>query len=206
MQEIIPYFVVNDDLHGWSHTQRVFNNSIRILTNGLNVNSDVVKTSIYLHDIARKMEMDGECNCHAEEGSKISKELLTKKEVSNDFINNVIYAISVHRVSKDIKAETIESKILQDADRLDALGAIIIARCFDYGSRKKRAYYIEGVKPRDIYDGSLSFSTIQHMQEKILKLNPEKFHTQKAKEIAKERYKFVNEFVDRFIKEWKGVL
>ena len=205
-EKIMPYFDINDDLHGWSHTQRVIGNAENIMGNcfSISFDRDVVKTSAYLHDIARKMEIEGKVGCHAKEGAKISEQLLGEMKTPSELIEPVSYAISVHRVSNHINPQTIEAKILQDADRLDALGAIIIARCFDYSSKKGRPYFVEGVEPKEFYDGSTSASTIHHMQEKILKLTPDKFHTSTARGIAIERYNFVKEFVNRFISEWRG--
>ncbi len=203
-KEVSNYFEPHDDLHGWSHSQRVWNNSKKIA--GLDANMDVVRLASSLHDIANPMEMRGEIFCHAEVGAGMAREILMKRHLEEDLIDQVTYAIKVHRVSKGLIPNTYESKVLQDADRLDALGAIIIARCFDHASQKKVPYFVEGVNARDSYDGSPSASTIHHMQEKILKLTPNTFHTEKARKIAQGRYKFVEQFVDRFVKEWRGEL
>ncbi len=204
-EEVMAYFEPTDDLHGWSHTQRVLNMANRI-TEDLKVDSDVVRMAAMLHDIANPLEMRGDCKCHAEKRAEMAREILGKTSLNPHLIGQVCYAIKVHRVSKRLGADTIEAKVLQDADRLDALGAIIVARCFDWSSQKKRPYYDPDAPVRDFYDGSPSASTIHHMQEKILRLTPDKFHTPVAKEIAKGRYEFVSQFVDRFIKEWKGEL
>jgi uncharacterized protein len=118
-------------------------------------------------------------------------------------IKQVIHAIKVHRHSKGLKAETKEAEILQDADRLDALGAITIARMFSTGGEINIPIH----KPEIPFENpEHHISTIHGFYHRILKITPETFNTKEAKEIAKERYKFVEVFLDRFLKEWKGEL
>ena len=104
---------------------------------------------------------------------------------------------------KQKKAETKEAKILQDSDRLDALGAICIARVFMYNGHRNLPLYNPKVKPDKHYYGQDS-NAINHFYEKILKIKPEKFHTKTARKIARKRYEFILEFLKRFKKEWKG--
>lgn len=119
----------------------------------------------------------------------------------------VTYAIRVHRYGKGIIPNTIEAAILQDADRLDALGAICIARVFSYGAKKGRLMYNPDVSPQDDgYDGTISATSINHFHEKILKITPASFKTERAQEIAQGRYQTIVDFVERFKKEWNGEL
>ena len=204
-KKIQPYFEKTGS-HSFEHTERVYNLAVHI-AKFEKVDIDIIKTSALLHDIMRKKQ--DECNgkiCHAEEGAKIAKEILEEMKFPRDKINSVCHAIEVHRYSKKLKAETKEAEILQDADRLDALGAITIARIFDYGARKNRPIYDPKLKPKEYIHNSESESSFIHFYEKILKIKPETFKTKKAQEIAKERYNFVKEFVERFEKEWRGEL
>ncbi|MBU2104690.1 MAG: HD domain-containing protein [Nanoarchaeota archaeon] len=203
--KIKPYFDETGS-HSFDHTERVYNLAVHI-ANSEKVDIDVVKVAVLLHDIARKKQ--DECGgkiCHAEEGSKIAKEILKKINFPVEKINPVCDAIVSHRYSTQTKAKTKEAEIIQDADRLDALGAITIARIFDYGGRKKRKIHDSQLKPKEYTHNSESESSFIHFYEKILKIKPETFKTIKAKEIARERYKFVKQFVERFEKEWKGEL
>ena len=202
-EKIKPYFIKGGS-HSFDHTQRVYTLAVKI-ARGKKLDLDVLKTSVLLHDIARLKEDKKEVEDHAEEGNKMAKEILSKTDFPKDKIDAVCYAIKVHRHSKGIRAETKEAEILQDADRLDALGAITIARMFSTG----------GEMNMPIYDPSISLNDKRHnfytsvlhgFYHRIFKMTPDTFNTAEAKEIATERYKFVEEFVERFLKEWKGEL
>jgi len=190
--------------HGFDHTERVYNLAVKIGKDE-EVDIDVIKAAALLHDIARQGEEDGKVKCHAEEGAKIAEEMLNKLDFPKDKIEKVTYAIKVHRYSKGIKPETKEAAVIQDADRLDALGAICIARVFSYGGKKGRPLYDTAIPPKKVYESDATTS-INHFYEKILNIKPQTFNTRSAQEIAKERYQFVSEFVSRFIKEWNGAL
>ena len=198
----------NSYSHGTHHPQRVLDNCLLIVNSNyediLGADLDIIRASAILHDIARSKEDLGKVECHAEEGAKLAREVLGEFIFPKYKIDGVCYAIKVHRFSKGLKAETIEAKILQDADRLDALGAIAVARIFDDGGKKKRPMYNPDLKIKEYNHNSESESSINHFYEKTLKIKPETFRTKKAQEIAKNKYKFVKDFVNRFIKEWNG--
>ena len=201
-REIMSYFEKTGS-HSFEHTQRVYNLAVR-LGKIENADVDIVKTSALLHDIARLKQDKGECVCHAEEGAKIARDLLMKTNFPKEKIDEVCYSIKSHRYSTGIKPKTKEAGILQDADRLDALGAIAVARIFNYGGKKEHPMHNPDLKIKEYNHNNESESSINHFYEKIFKIKPESFHTKKAQEIAKNRYKFVKDFVDRFIKEWNG--
>jgi uncharacterized protein len=202
-QEAEKYFEL-DGSHGFDHTERVYNMSLH-LSEGENIDLDVIKVSALLHDIARHKEAKDENICHAIEGAKMAKDILERHNFPKEKIEKIVHCILVHRYSKQLKPESKEAEILQDSDRLDALGAICIARVFGYSGKKDRPFHIPSIPPKKEYNGE-SETSINHFFEKILKIKPEGFHTEKAKKIAKERYKFIEEFVKRFILEWEGKL
>lgn len=113
----------------------------------------------------------------------------------------MVKCILNHRASKQSKSSLLAIQILQDADRLDALGAIAIARTFSYDSN--RPIYLPEEPPKEEYDG-ISLSSINHIIEKILKLTPDTFNTLVAQRIARERLSYVQEFVNEFLQEWNG--
>jgi uncharacterized protein len=204
-KNIQPYFEEVGG-HEFDHTQRVYNLSLQIAKEEKG-DIDIIKASALLHDIARKKQ--DECKnkiCHAEEGAKMAGELLEKTDFPKDKISAVCSAIETHRFSKNLKPKTKEAEILQDADRLDALGAIAIGRIFSYGGKNNHSMYNPNLKPQKYEHNYLSETSINHIYEKILELKPETFRTKRAKEIAKERYDFIKQFVDQFIKEWEGKL
>lgn len=203
-EKIQPYFE-DGGSHAFDHTQRVYNLALKLSENK-DVDLDVIKASALLHDVARLKEDNNEIECHAEHGGEMAKEILSEMNFPEEKIKQVIYSIKVHRHSKKIKAETKEAEILQDADRLDALGAITIARMFSTGGKLNRPLHKPGVPFGKVHKGYDSESTIHGFHAKILKITPETFNSNEAKELAKERYKFVEEFIDRFLKEWEGKL
>ncbi len=188
--------------HEFSHTKRVYNMSL-LISEGENVDLDVVKAAALLHDIAREKEDKNECDCHAEKGATMAEQILNTLNFPRDKIQKVFYSIKIHRHSKNIKPETIEAAILQDADRLDALGAITIARMFSSGGKAGILLY-NPHQQETSKDYKGQKSTIEGFHKKILKITPETFKTKKAKKIAERRYKFVQEFLERFINEWEG--
>jgi uncharacterized protein len=192
-----------DFSHNFDHFLRVEKLAKRI---GKEENADleVIEASCLLFDIARILEDEGKAKDHAEEGAKIAREILEKINFPNEKIDNVCHSILVHRKSKNRIPETIEAKILQDSDYLDAMGAIDIARVIlsSFVSKKyKRPVYVD-----EPYTGNENLSAIHYMIHKINhpKLQPENFNTKLGKDLAKERFKFSKNFVERFIKEWKG--
>jgi len=200
-RKIQPYFK-NSGSHAFDHTERVLNLALKIARNK-DLDIDVIKASCLMHDIARLREDNNEIECHAEQGAKMAKKILEEVKFPEEKIQKVIYAIKVHRHSSKIKAETKEAEILQDADRLDALGAITIGRMFSTGGELNRPLY----NPSTPLDGKDHRKSVIHgFYYKILKITPDSFNTKEAKEIAKERYKFVEQFIERFLKEWKGEL
>ena len=203
-EKVLPYFEEGGS-HDFSHTQRVYNMAI-LISEGDNVDMEIVRTAVLLHDVARHKQDCGEINCHAEEGAKMAEKILKETDFPKDKIKEVVYAISVHRHSADVKSETREADILQDADRLDALGAIIIARMFATGGKVGNPLYDPKVPLGEKGKGGYSKTIINGFYDKLLKIKPETFKTKKAREIAKERYEYVMEFAERFKKEWRGEL
>jgi len=203
-EKIQPYFE-NGGSHAFDHTERVYNLAIKI---GYKEKADleVIKAAALLHDIARLKEDNNECECHAEHGAILAEKILNELNFPNEKLKNVIHSIQCHRHSKKITAKTKEAKIIQDADRLDALGAITIARMFSTGGKINRPIYNPNIKidPNKIHKGYYSDSTIHGFYTKILKIKPETFNTKIAKKLAKKRYKFVEKFLEEFFKEWYG--
>lgn len=206
LKEKVQSFFDKGGSHAFDHTQRVLNLALRLAKKEKDVDLDVLKTAAILHDICRKKEDEGEVECHAEGGCKLAEEILKETDFSDEKIKEILHAIRVHRHSKGLKAENKEAEILQDADRLDALGAITIARMFSTGGKMDRPLHNPQLSLKNHIPGKYSSTTINGFYQKIFKIKPESFNTKEAKKIAKERYKYVKEFVDRFLKEWDGKL
>jgi uncharacterized protein len=187
--------------HSKSHVERVYNLAARIAKEE-NADLDVVKASVLLHDIARAMEDEDKIVDHAVEGAKTARKVLEEVNFPKEKIDKVIHCIEVHRFRKGVKTENLEAKILQDADRLDVIGAIGIARMFTSGGWQNMPIHDPSISPKKRYDGR-SLTSVNHIYEKILKVKGT-FNTGTAKEVAKERHKFVEQFLERLLKEWKG--
>ncbi|MCK4521698.1 MAG: HD domain-containing protein [Nanoarchaeota archaeon] len=203
--KILKYYLHGS--HAFNHTERVYNLAVRIAESEKDVDIKVVKLAALLHDVARFKETKESKICHAEEGSKMAKEILTEEGYDKEIINHVCDCISTHRYSKQLTPKSKEAAILQDADRLDVLGAITIGRIFGSGLMKGRPMYDPNIPPAKEYPSEEGGKTsMNHFKEKILKITLGSFNTTLAKEIAKERYQYVMDFVDRFEKEWRGEL
>jgi uncharacterized protein len=203
-EKIQPYFEEGGS-HAFDHTERVYNLALKIGKKE-KADLDVLKAAALLHDISRLKEDNKEVECHAEDGAKVAENILREMKFPEDKIDNVVHSIKVHRDSKKLPAETIEAKIIQDADRLDALGAITIARMFSTGGKINIPLYKPEIPFGEVHEGYYSDSTIHSFYAKILKITPETFNTQYAKKLAKGRYKFVEKFLNQFFKEWDGKL
>ncbi|WGD35678.1 HD domain-containing protein [Olleya sp. YS] len=192
--------------HDWFHTLRVFNNSL-LISKYEDVDLLVVKLGALLHDIADSKFHDGDNTI----GPKLAGEFLLKQNVDSATINHVIKIIENISYSSNIgNAQAFKSKeldVVQDADRLDALGAIGIARTFNYGGFKNRALYNPEIKPnlkmsQAEYKGSTA-PTINHFYEKLLLLK-DTMNTKTGKKIAEKRHDYMVAFLKQFFSEWDG--
>lgn len=210
-EKVLSYFDGRDG-HGFDHVDRVYKLALNI-SEGENVDMDIVRASVLLHDVARVKEEEDRVNgfsrenrvCHAEEGAKMVPGILKEMDFPYNKIDYVVHAVATHRYSKGLEAKTREAEILQDADRLDALGAVIIVRMVEATLKWDRSFYNASIPIKAEYDGSKS-TMINHIYEKLLKITPDSFKTPKAREIARGRYDFVREFAERYVGEVEGRL
>lgn len=191
--------------HGWWHIFRVFTIAVRIAKEE-NANIFVVKLASLLHDIADYKFNNGNYSIN----EQTARDWLNKLAIDSKIIEQVcqiINEVSFKGASDQSKPSSLESKIVQDADRLDALGAIGIARCFSYGGHKGREIYIPGEKPKqylnfDQYRKNTSCS-INHFYEKLLILT-DKMNTQAGKKMAQKRHRFILKYLEQFFAEWQA--
>jgi uncharacterized protein len=191
--------------HDFNHFLRVERIAKRIAEEEL-ADIEIVEAECLLFDVARMMEDRGEIEDHAKEGAAIARNILFEIGFPSEKIDKVCYAISVHRRSAGINPESIEAKILQDADYLDAMGAIDIVRVISSSiqtKKYKKPIYINTPFSKDSYDNSSAIHFIMS-QVKHPKIQPENFHTKLAQKLAIGRFKLMKEFVERFLAEWEG--
>ena len=191
--------------HDKSHVERVYRLALRIAEEeGADVDLDVIRAAVLLHDVARAMEDEGKIKDHAFESAEIARKILLDVGFPREKMEKVLYCIRVHRFRDDSKPNILEVQILQDADRLDMLGAIGIARVFNRGGWGNIPIHDPSIPPKEKYDGK-SLTSVNHICEKILKIK-DTINTRTGKRIAEERHKFVEQFLQRLLKEWKGEL
>ena len=191
--------------HDWFHMQRVYKNAL-LIADGEQCDLEVVKLGALLHDIADSKFHDGDESI----GPKVAREFLESQNASEGIIVhvvNIIENISFKGGNFEKKFTSKELEIVQDADRLDALGAIGIARTFNYGGFKNRPLYNPDIAPnlnmsKEEYKNSES-PTLNHFYEKLLLLK-DKMNTETGKKIAEERHRFMELFLSQFYAEWDG--
>ena len=189
--------------HDWFHIERVWKLSKKIAEKE-GGNLEVIELSALLHDIADPKFHNGDETL----ALKISKDFLEEIHVEGELIEQVLFVIK--NISFKNRAEApenppLELQIVQDADRLDAIGAIGIARTFNFGGFKNNLMYHPEIKPnlgmnKEEYKKS-NGTTINHFYEKLLLLK-DLMNTETAKKIASERHGFMLQFLDEFYKEW----
>lgn len=193
--------------HDWFHIQRVFNNALLIAKDEKGIDALVVGLGALLHDIADYKFHDGDETI----GPKKAKEFLESIKVDKNTIKhveNIIKNVSFKGGNFKANFNSKELEIIQDADRLDAVGAVGIARCFSYGGFKKRPIYNPEVVPnlnmtKEEYKNS-NAPSINHFYEKLLLLK-DKMNTKSAKKIAEKRHEFMEQYLKQFYAEWEGI-
>lgn len=192
--------------HDWFHTERVWKNAKRI-SQSEDVDDFVVELAALLHDIADSKFHNGDESI----GPKQAREFLFSQNVDSAIIEHVVSIIEnmSFKNSFDNKEDfnSIEFRVVQDADRLDAIGAIGIARCFNYGGFKNRAIYNPSIPPKvnmtkEEYKHS-DAPTINHFYEKLLLLK-DLMNTNTGRKMAQERHDYMLSFLDQFYAEWNG--
>ena len=190
--------------HDWWHMVRVVNNALAIGRKE-KANLFLVELAAWLHDI-------GDHKFHKEENAQtilitqildvVGLDKVTQKEVLG-----IVASVSYKGAKVDTLPSTIEGKVVQDADRLDAIGAIGIARAFAYGGNKERLLY-HPEQPPVMHNDFAAYKndkghTINHFYEKLLLLK-ERMQTETGKRIAEERHVYMEGFLKQFYKEWEG--
>lgn len=191
--------------HDWWHIERVWKNS-KLIAQNEQLNIFIVELAALMHDIADAKFHNGDENI----GPEKAKQFLESLSVDNEIIHhveNIIRNISFKGGNFKNDFYSMELAVVQDADRLDAIGAIGIARAFNYGGFKNRAIYNPSIAPdlqmnKDDYKKS-NAPTINHFYEKLLLLK-DRMNTSTGKKLAEERHRFMEFFLDEFYLEWEG--
>lgn len=194
--------------HDWFHIERVYKNSL-LIAKTESVDVFIVSLGALLHDIADSKFHNGDETV----GPKIARRFLFEMNVDSIVIEHVIAIIENISFKSSLdgkkKVSSKELDVVQDADRLDAIGAIGIARTFNYGGFKNRAIYDPEIKPnlnmtKEAYKASTA-PTINHFYEKLLLLK-DKMNTETGKALAKQRHQFMELYLKQFYSEWDGTM
>ena len=195
--------------HDWHHVQRVYENA-KLIARSEDADTFIVELGALLHDIADAKFHGGDESIGPKKAAGFLRSINVEEDVI-DHIQNIIKYVSF-KTSLDTvdnsKFESNELKVIQDADRLDALGAIGIARAFNYGGYKNRSLYDPEIPPavdqdKESYKNSQA-PTINHFYEKLLLLK-DKMNTQTGRELAQKRHEFMEAYLNQFYDEWNGI-
>jgi len=191
--------------HDWAHTERVLRNA-RLILQAESADVEVVELAAILHDIADPKFHNGD----EELGPNLAGEFLMQQgldEKRTEHVCNIIRHMSFKGGNENKSWTSLEMEIVQDADRLDAIGAIGIARAFNYGGFKNRSLYNPEIAPnltmsKEAYRKS-DAPTLNHFYEKLFLLK-DRMNTSTGKKMALHRHLVMEEFVNQFLAEWEG--
>jgi uncharacterized protein len=189
--------------HDWEHTLRVFRLCECIgLKEG--VDMDVLLVAAYLHDIGRSyQDASTGAICHAEKGSEMAIPIVSTLPLSEKQKDNVLHCVRSHRFRGNCEPETAEAKVLFDADKLDAIGAVGIARAFLFAGELGARLHSPDIKVEESEPYSKDDTGYREYKLKLCKIR-DRILTPTGRNLANERHDFMERFFQRFIKEYEG--
>ena len=208
VEQYVKNVCYNDSTgHDWWHIQRVYNNAM-LINEKENSDKFIITLIAFMHDLYDHKFYNGDIEEKLEE---TLKELDIYNNIPKNDIENIIYSCANLGFSSNFKEKkelSIEGKIVQDADRLDGIGAIGIARTFAYGGSKGRKIYNPEIKPlvnmsKEEYRQNQNSTSINHFYEKLLLLK-DMMNTETAKRMAEHRQDVMEAYLEEFMAEWEG--
>jgi uncharacterized protein len=191
--------------HDWEHTERVYNLCMHI-GKAKGADLEVLAIAAYLHDIGRVHQDRSKGDiCHAEEGARMAQVILDKFSIPEGKKENIIHCILTHRFRNSHAPETPEAKILFDADKLDAIGAVGIARAYLFAGELGAVLHNKDTDPLTTKPYSKDDTGYREYIVKLSKIK-NRMLTFEGRQMAQERHAFMEEFFDRFLRENEGVL
>ena len=191
--------------HDWEHTERVYRLCLHIgAIEGADL--EVLAIAAFLHDIGRAHQDRARGSvCHAEVGSGIAREVLEKFPIPLDKKDNIIHCILTHRYRNSHVPETLEAKCLFDADKLDAIGAVGIARAYLFAGEVGAVLHNPDAVPEQTRPYSRDDTGYREYRVKLSRIR-DRMITSEGRRMAEERHAFMEAFFERFLKEHEGVL
>ena len=189
--------------HDWDHTLRVFR-LCEIIGPAENADMDVLGAAAYLHDIGRAFqdETNGAI-CHAEKGAQMAKPMVEALPLSKKQKQNIIHCIRAHRFRNQHKPATTEAKVLFDADKLDAIGAVGVARAFLFAGEVGARLHNPDLDAENSRPYSVDDTGYREFRVKLCKIK-DRMLTAEGRKWARERHAFMEDFFRRFLAEYEG--
>jgi uncharacterized protein len=189
--------------HDWDHSERVRRLCLHI-GKAEGADLEVLEIAAYLHDVGRSFQDESKgAICHAEKGAEMARSLLEDYPISRDRKENIIHSIRSHRFRGAIVPNSVEAKVLFDADKLDSIGAIGIARAFLFAGELGAKLHNSGINPEEAHPYSEEDTGFREFKVKLSKIKG-KMLTAEGARLAAERHAFMEEFFHRFLVEYEG--
>jgi len=189
--------------HDWDHTLRVLR-LCEMMGPAENADMDVLRAAAYLHDIGRSLQ--DACNgaiCHAEKGAQMAGPMVAALPLSKKQKQNIIHCIRSHRFRNHHKPATPEAKVLFDADKLDAIGAVGVARAFLFAGEVGARLHNPDLDAENIRPYSVNDTGYREFKVKLCKIK-DRLLTAQGRKWARERHAFMDDFFNRFLAEHEG--
>jgi len=204
-KKVIKLFKKAKGSHDWEHTKRVYNMALHI---GKTEKADleIIKYAALLHDIGRsEQDKNNGKISHEKLGAKMAKEILENLDINEDKIKKIIHCILTHRFREKTKPQTLEAKVLFDADKLDGIGAIGIGRAFVFAGEVGAVVHNKDIDLKNSKSYSKEDSAYREFLVKLIKIK-DVIYTIEGKRIAKGRHEFMITFFERINKEVDGII
>ncbi len=191
--------------HDWEHTERVYRLCMHI-GSVESADLEVLAVAALLHDIGRSIQDKAKGSlCHAEQGAKMAADILKEFPLPEDKKKNIIHSILCHRFRNDHHPETVEAKVLFDADKLDAIGAVGIARAYLFAGEVGAVLHNPDMDPLHAKPYTRNDTGYREYRVKLSKIK-DRMLTGEGRKMALERHAFMEEFFERFVREHEGIL
>ena len=189
--------------HDWGHTLRVFR-LCEMMGPAENADMDVLGAAAYLHDIGRALQDAANgAICHAEKGAQMAEPMVKALPFSKKQKQNIIHCIRSHRFRNQHKPATTEAKVLFDADKLDAIGAVGVARAFLFAGEVGARLHNPDLDAESARPYSVDDTGYREFKVKLCKIK-DRMLTAQGRKRARERHVFMNDFFNRFLAEYEG--
>jgi uncharacterized protein len=189
--------------HDWEHTLRVYGLCERIGP-AEKADMDVLRVAAYLHDIGRAdQDSTSGSVCHAEKGAEMAWPIVNKLPLSEEQKTNIIHCIRAHRFRGKCQPETCEAKVLFDADKLDAIGAVGVARAFLFAGEVGARLHNPDLKVEETKPYTREDTGFREFKVKLCRIR-ERILTGEGRKLADERHAFMERFFNRFLEEYEG--